>query len=359
MADNAPDKESKTEEPTEKKLRDSVEQGRTPVSHEASIFASMMALLIAFGFLTVDNAQRLVATLRRPLDDPGGLALSNGTDAIMLAVAVGTEVGRFVLPIVLVLAAAGIASSFLQNAPQIVLERIKPDPTRLSIVKNWRRIFSAQGQAEFFKSVFKFFAISLVLAIILKNEQPTISLAMSSDPAALPEMILTIAMRLVSAISIATIVLVAVDLVWVRIHWRRDLRMTRQELKDEYKQVEGDPLVKARLRSLARDRSRRRMLAAVPRASMVIANPTHYSIALKYVRGEDPAPIVLAKGKDLVALKIREIATEHGIPIIEDRALARALYDVVEIDRLIPQEFYRAVAEIIFFLHGRKETATP
>jgi flagellar biosynthesis protein FlhB len=355
MADDASDKESKTEEPTEKKLRDSVEHGQIPFSREASIFSSMMALLIVFGFFTVQNVQQLVATLRRPLDDSGGFALSNGADAILLGVTIGAEVGRFMLPIVLVLAVAGIASSFLQNAPQIVLDRIRPDPSRISLVTNWRRIFGSQGQAEFFKSVFKFIAISLVLAIILKNEEPNITRAMSSDPTALPEVILTIAMRLVSAVGIATIVLVAVDLVWVRIHWRRDLRMTRQEVKDEYKQMEGDPLVKARLRSLARDRSRRRMLAAVPRASMVIANPTHYSIALKYVRGDDPAPLVLAKGKDLVALKIREIATEHGIPIIEDRALARALYDAVEIDRLIPPDFYRAIAEIIFFLHGRKQ----
>jgi flagellar biosynthetic protein FlhB len=312
-------------------------------------------MLIIFSFLTVDNVRRLISALRRPLDDPGGFALANGTDATILSAAIGAEVARFLLPIVLVLAVAGLASSFLQNAPQIAFERIKPQLARLSIVKNWQRLFSTQGQTEFAKSVFKFIAISVVLVVILRGEQATITNAMSSDPSALPELILTAAMRLVSAISIATIVLVAVDLVWTRFHWRRDLRMTRQEVKDEYKQVEGDPLVKARLRSLARDRSRRRMLAAVPRASMVIANPTHYAIALKYVRGEDAAPLVLAKGTDLIALKIREIATEHGVPIIVDKELARSLYDAVEIDRLIPQEFYRAVAEIIFFLHSRRQ----
>jgi flagellar biosynthetic protein FlhB len=353
MAD-IPDQESKTEEPTEKKIRDSVEQGKVPVSREVPIFATMLALLIIFSFLTVENVRRLVTVLRRPLDDPAGVPLDNGTDALLLGSAIGIEVATFLLPIVVVLAIAGIASAYLQNAPHVAFERIQPDLARLSIVQNWRRLFSLQGQTEFFKSVFKFVAITVILAMVLRASEATTVNAMFGDPADLPELILTIALRLVSTISVVTIVLVALDLVWTRGFWRRDLRMTRQELKDEYKQVEGDPLVKARLRSLARDRSRRRMLAAVPRASMVIANPTHYAIALRYVRGENPVPIVLAKGKDLVALKIREIAEQNNIPVIIDKPLARSLYDGVEIDQVIPPEFYRAVAEIIYFLYSQE-----
>ena len=132
---------------------------------------------------------------------------------------------------------------------------------------------------------------------------------MFMEPSALPSLILTMGTRLVMAIAVATIVLVAADLVWSRLFWARDLRMTRQEQKDEMKQVEGDPLVKARLRSLARDRARKRMIAAVPKATFVITNPTHYAIALRYVKEEGGAPLVIAKGQDLIALKIREIAT--------------------------------------------------
>jgi flagellar biosynthesis protein FlhB len=178
-----------------------------------------------------------------------------------------------------------------------------------------------------------------------------------SDPTGVPELILTTAMRLVATISIATIVLVALDLVWARFYWRRDLRMTRQELKDEFKQAEGDPLVKSRLRSLARDRARKTMLAAVPRATLVVANPTHYAIALKYRHGEDAAPTVLAKGLDLIALKIREIAEQNNVPVVEDRMLAKSMYDAAQVDRVIPQEFFRPVAEIIYFLHSRKQKA--
>lgn len=349
-----PDKESKTEEATEKKIRDSIEKGQIPFSREAPIFASLAGLLVILSFFTYDNAQRLSLQLSRIMDDPADFALRNGADATRLSMAIGLEMARFLLPICLVLSLAGLAASFAQNAPRLVVDRIQPKLSRLSILQGWSRIFGVQGWTEFIKSVFKFLAVSTVVFLMLRSEQARVVNAMFGDPAAIPEMMLTIAMRLVSAISIATIVLVAVDLVWSRIHWRRDLRMTRQEVKDEYKQVEGDPLVKARLRSLARDRSRQRMIAQVPRASLVIANPTHYAIALKYVRGEDPAPMVLAKGVDLIALTIRETAEKHGIPVFEDRALARSLYEGVEIDRAIPPEFYRAVAEIIHFLYARQ-----
>jgi flagellar biosynthetic protein FlhB len=159
-------------------------------------------------------------------------------------------------------------------------------------------------------------------------------------------------------VAVATLVLVAADEVWTRVSWQRDQRMTRQEVKDELKQADGDPLVKARLRSLARDRLRKRMIAAVPRATVVIANPTHFAVALRYVREEGGAPLVLAKGQDLIALKIREIATEHGIPIVEDKALARSLYQAVEVDKMIPPEFYKAVAQIIFFVMSQRQART-
>ena len=176
------------------------------------------------------------------------------------------------------------------------------------------------------------------------------------EPTAVPGLMQELIVRFLSAVAAATTVLVAADLAWSRFSWRRDLRMSRQEVKDELKQTEGDPLIKMRLRSLQRDRSRKRMMAAVPRATLVVANPTHYSVALRYVREEGGAPLVLAKGKDLIALKIRFIAEHNGIPIYEDKALARSLYDKVEVDRMIPPEFYKAVAGIILFLARARQT---
>jgi flagellar biosynthetic protein FlhB len=350
----APEQESKTEEATEKRVRDSVEKGKVPISREAHVLSGLLGFMVVGGFFAPGHAQRLLGQLGQMLDDPAGFRLRTGADAMHLSIAVALEMGRFLLPAGVVFILFGLAASLLQNAPRIALDRIKPDLSRVSPQKGFQRIFGLQGQIEFGKSLFKFAAISVVVVVVMRAEQATAMNAMFSDPVAIPEMLLKLAMRLVSTISIATIVLVAADLVWARIQWRRELRMTRQEVKDEFKQSEGDPAVKARLRSIARDRARRRMLAAVPRASFVIANPTHYAVALRYVRGADAAPIVLAKGVDLIALKIRETAEAHDIPVVEDKALARSLYDGVAVDQLIPVEFYRAVAEIIHYLHETK-----
>ncbi len=350
----ATDQESKTEQPTEKKVRDSLEQGKIPVSREASIFASMAALMVIQSFLIGQGVQQLVPTLKGFLDDPDGIRLSTAADAQNLLSVVGLEAMRFLLPLVIVLIAFGLAASLLQNAPRLVLERIQPDFSRISPARGWSRLFGAQGLVEFAKSVFKLVSVSLVVGFMLRASEARAFEAMYTDPAALPEMILTIAMRIVAAICITTILLVALDLAWSRFQWRRELRMTRQELKDEHKQAEGDPLVKARLRSLARDRSRRRMIASASKASLVIANPTHFAVALRYHRDENPAPLVLAKGADAIALKIRAVAEQNNIPVIENKALARALYEAVQVDQVIPGEFFRPVAEIIYFLQSRQ-----
>jgi flagellar biosynthesis protein FlhB len=239
-----------------------------------------------------------------------------------------------------------------------VLQRIAPDLSRISPLSGWSRLFGAQGLVEFAKSLFKLVSVTVVVVVVLRSSEAKAFEAMYTDPVALPEMILNIAMRIVSAICIATIVLVAIDLAWARFHWRRELRMTRQEIKDEHKQAEGDPLIKARLRSLARDRSRQRMIASASRATLVIANPTHFAIALRYKREENPAPIVVAKGMDVIALKIREIAEQNRIPVIENKALARALYEAVQVDQVIPAEFFRPVAEIIYFLQSKQAPQT-
>jgi flagellar biosynthetic protein FlhB len=313
----------------------------------------MAALMVIQAFLIGPGVQELVPTLQGLLDDPNDYRLIAAADARALLSGVGLQVMRFMLPIVLVMMAFGLASSLLQNSPNLVLERIQPDFSRISPAKGWSRLFGAQGLVDFAKAVFKLVSVSIIVGFVLRSSEARAFEAMYTDPVALPEMILTIAMRIVSAICIATIVLVAVDLAWARFHWRRELRMTKQELKDEHKQAEGDPVVKARLRSLARDRSRQRMISAASRASLVIANPTHYAIALRYNRDENPAPLVLAKGMDAIALKIRDVAEQNRIPVIENKALARALYEAVQVDQVIPAEFFRPIAEIIYFLQSK------
>jgi flagellar biosynthetic protein FlhB len=176
------------------------------------------------------------------------------------------------------------------------------------------------------------------------------------DAADLPSRLLALCAKAIASVMLAVVVIAGADLAWARIHWRRDQRMSRQDVKDEIKQAEGDRLIKARIRSLRLDRSRRRMLGAVPKATMVVVNPTHYAVALRYVRTEGGAPTVIAKGVDLIALKIRGIAEENQIPIIEDKPLARSLYDAVAVDNAIPPEFYRAVAELVHLIQNKRST---
>ncbi|HEY5827033.1 MAG TPA: flagellar biosynthesis protein FlhB [Hyphomicrobiaceae bacterium] len=354
-----PDKDSKTEEPTEKKVRDAYERGFVPASREAATLASLLGILVITSFFLVDGTAHLNSSLARLIDNPGGWSLENSADAVGLFHVIGMEAARLLIPVVVVLATAGIASSILQNAPRLVFERIRPQLSRLSISKGWQRLFGKQGQVEFFKAVFKLVAIVVLGFILLRSAQHEVTNAMVMEPGALPALILSLATRLVSAVAVAAVVLVAADIVWARLFWHGELKMTRQEVKDELKQADGDPILKARMRSLARDRLRKRMIAAVPKATLVIANPTHYAVALRYVREEGGAPVVVAKGLDLVALRIREVATAHGIPVIENKSLAQSLYKSVEVDKMIPPEFYKAVAEIVFYVMSRQAQTRP
>jgi flagellar biosynthetic protein FlhB len=351
MSDND---ENKTEEATEKKLRDSIEKGNIPVSREAATFAAVIGKLIVVSFMLKEGAMQVAVMLQRLMDHPGGWTLQSSNDATLLFGSVLSETFKFVFPIMATLCLFGVAASVTQNMPRFAIDRIQPDLSRVSPGKGFKRIFSAQGHVEFLKSTFKFLGVSAIIILLLRSEVPAFINAMFMEPNELPELVLAMTVRLLSVVALATVLLVAFDMLWTRLKWRRDLRMTRQELKDEMKQAEGDPLIRAKLRSLALDRSRRRMMAAVPRATMVIANPTHYAIALRYVREEGGAPLVLAKGQDLLALKIREIAEKNGIPVVEDKALARSMYDKVEVDKMIPPELYRAVAEVVHFVYSKK-----
>ena len=351
---DTPDKESQTENATEKKLNDSIERGNVPMSREVALVASLACILLSMIFLLRDGAQRLVTALVFFLDDPAGWRIEKLDDVMALYKVVLVQIFGFLGPVVALLIIGGIAASAAQNAPRFVLERIQPNLNRLSIVSGFSRMFGLKGLTEFLKSILKLVAVGAIVGVVLNGERTALVNTMFVDIGDLPEIILGAATRLVSAVVVATLVIAAADVVWSRIHWRRDQRMSRQEIKEEIRQMEGDRVLKARLRSIRLDRSRRRMLANVPKATMVIVNPTHYAVALRYVRSEGGVPMVLAKGQDLIALKIREIAEQNNIPLIEDKALARSLYDVVSVDSMIPAEFYRTIAEIIHLIQTKK-----
>jgi len=352
MSDDV-DKESQTEEATERKLQKAHERGDAPVSREAAVFAGFAALVVFLLSWARGGGEALSVALYGALERAGAVRLSTPGDAQTLMAQAAAQAGMALAPALALIAGAGVLASVLQNAPRLVAERISPDLSRLSPIKGFSRIFGARGLAEFAKAALKLCLALAIVALIFWRQAPEIARLTGVDPALVPSRMLGQVTSVALGLCILSGLVFAADLGWSRYHWRRDQRMSRQEVRDEHKESEGDPMVKSRLRALALQRSRKRMMAAVPRATMVIANPTHYAIALRYVREEGGAPIVLAKGRDLIALKIREIAESNGIPVIEDRALARSMHDAVEVDELIPQAFYRAVAEIIHMLASK------
>ena len=354
----APDKESKTEEATPHKIEESIRKGNTPVSREVAQFASLLAIAASVPMVAHAVGANLMASLVALIERPHAFRLEVGADAVGVVVAVGAAAAAVVALPLVVLMTFGVGVSLLQNPLSFVGNRIKPEFSRISLAKGWTRIFGVQGRVEFAKAVLKLTVLSACALWFLLHYKSDLVNAILLEPAALPEALAQEIIKVLLVIGGSLAAIVAADIIFGRIKWRMDLRMSKQEIRDEHKQMEGDPMIRARRLSLARDRSRRRMLASVPRATVVIANPTHYAVALRYVRGDSAAPVVVAKGLDNIALKIREIAEDHDIPVIEDKALARSLYAAVALDSPIPPEFYKAIAEIILFLMSSSAAPT-
>ena len=348
------DPEDRTEEPTEKRLRDAVERGQTAFSREAPLFASLSAALAALLFVMPGGAATLLAGLVGLIDDPAGWRIARGEDVLALSSPLAVAAAQFLWPVVILLMFVGVVASVAQTTPRIVPDRILPDFSRISPRSGFRRLFGMRGLAEFAKSLVKLMAVAVIATMTLISQKAVLLNAVDADPGMLPDRILALVAKTIAAVLAATLAVASADLAWSRLVWRRDNRMSKQELKEELRQAEGDRMIKARLRSLRLDRSRKRMLSAIPRATMVVANPTHYAVAMRYQRNEGGAPLVVAKDADLIALKIRAIAEANDIPVVEDKHLARSLYAAVEVDRPIPADFYRAVAEIVHLIQQRK-----
>ena len=354
MAEDKPDKESQTEEPTEHKISKAEEKGNLPFSRELPTFAALVSYCVIAIFIAFPAMTKLSNFLMQWIERPESWRLNGAEDVKHLLLLVGGNVGLALVPILVIIPVIGIVSSIIQNSPRIIAERIRPQISRISLTSGFGRIFGKAGFVEFLKSSAKLIGVSLIVYFSFFRGNTVFTDSLATDASALPEYIRAEIAQLLISFAIAVVAIAAFDFAWSRFNWRRQLRMTKQELKDEQKEIEGNPMVKARMRSLARDRIRRQMMSNVPIATVVVANPTHFSVALRYKPPADYAPVVVAKGQDILALRIREIAVEHDIPVIENVPLARALYKQVEVDQVIPQEFYQAVAELIRFINSQK-----
>jgi flagellar biosynthesis protein FlhB len=352
------DKHGKTEAPTEKKLSDAIEKGNTPFSREIVSLASLLAMIAALTLMLPEMVFSVTSALAQQfalMDQP---VLNSPGDTSRLFQGLIVAVLFKVAPLLVLLAVGGVAGSLLQNIPSAASERVAPDWSRLSPGKNLSKIIGKEALVEFAKAAVKFAVLAALIYFVLKAKISAVFNIGLAEPSAIPGVLLVTVLDILAPITILILVLAVVDLVWTRLKWWNDLKMTRQEQKEEHKNAEGDPLLKQRRRMIAQKRLKGRMMADVPKATLVVVNPTHFAVAMRYVAAEGGAPVVLAKGLDLVALKIRELSEEHKVPIVENKPLARSLYAATEVGDMIPPEYYKAVAEVIHFVERRRQLAS-
>jgi flagellar biosynthetic protein FlhB len=262
---------------------------------------------------------------------------------------IGLEVIAAIALPILVLMLAALAGNMVQHKLVWSTKVLAPKLSKISPNAGLKRLFSAQALANFAKGLVKLLVVGAVLTVLMWPERGRLEGLVRTDVGALLPLSLTLALKLLGAVVAMLAVVAAADYLFQYRRWYERQKMSLRELKDEFKQSEGDPTIKGKMKQVRQSRQRRRMMAQVPKAAVVITNPTHYSVALQYERGMD-APVCVAKGTDAVALKIREVAAEHSIPLVENPPLARALHATVEVDQAIPPEHYKAVAEVIGYV---------
>ena len=344
---------AKTEEPTQRKLDEARRKGDVVKSMDVPQWAALAGafgvLAIGGGWMVQDLAEALVPYIARPhAFEVSGEGLREAVSAILLAAA------PLMLAVLLTTAVAGAAGSLLQTGLMFSPEKLKFDLKKLSPMAGFKRLFGVDGLVQFLKSVLKVIAVTAVVWFVFKPHARQLETLAALDVAAL----LPLTRELLISLFIAVLIFLGLgaggDYLWQRFRFMQRMRMSKEELKEEYKNTEGDPHVKAKLKQIRIERSRQRMMQAVPTATVVVTNPTHYAVALRYEPGETAAPVCVAKGVDTLALKIRAVATEHGVPIVEDVPLARALYASVEVDAVIPRQHFEAVAKVIGFILGAR-----
>ncbi len=349
MADQQ-DRDQRTEKPTQRRLDDARREGNVPLSRDVTatlVLGTLTILLVAVGGkLATDMA----ASLRPLFESADAVRIDrSGELARVLADVVG-RVSWAAAPIFGVLVLAAILGAVGQIGLVFSPDRLRPKLERVSPAAGLRRMFSLNTAIEIAKGTIKIAVIATAGAIAAMPSLHRLDLLPLTQPAHTAQAVGAVLLKVLTYVAGAMIAMAALDAGWQRFNWWRRLHMTRTEIRDEHRQQEGSPEIKARIKMLRRQRARRRMMAAVPSATVVITNPTHFAIALVYDRATMRAPRCVAKGQDRVAQRIREVAAEHGVPVVENKPLARELFKRVEIDQDIPPEHYRAVAEVISYV---------
>jgi flagellar biosynthetic protein FlhB len=347
MAEDQDDTE-RTEDPTQKRLDEAIERGDVVKSQEVNtwfiIAASALVLLAFSGPMGAD----IGITLRGILANSYAYKVEGG-DLVRLVQKICLEVMVAVALPIMLLALAALFGNVIQHRLIWSVEAITPKFSKISPLAGLKRLFSKQALANFIKGLLKLALVGTVLAALLWPERHRLEGLISTDISVVIPFTKVMSLKLLGAVVAILAIIAAADYFFQYRQWFERQKMSLRELKEEFKQTEGDPKIKAKIRQIRHNRARKRMMSAVPKATVVVTNPTHFAVALHYERGM-PAPICVAKGADLIARKIREVATQHSVPVVENPPLARTLYATVEIDQEIPPEHYKAVAEIVSYV---------
>jgi len=343
------DKSQQTEEPTAKRLEQAHEHGDVVKSSELTTFILLGGGTLAIAMFGKYSAMKLAHAMSLFLQQPESMGVDGAGLAAMLH-ALLPQLAMALAPFFAVLVAAGLAGHMLQSRPTLAFDKITMDFSKLSPMAGLKRLFGVEGWINLLKGLAKIAVVGVAIWTQLWPERGGLEAILNQSTADVMANMSRLLFKVLMASLSALAVMAALDYFWQRTRFMARNRMSKQEIKEEYRQNEGDPTIKAKIRQLRHERAKKRMMASVPTATVVIMNPTHYAVALKYESGQMAAPVCVAKGVDVLALRIRAVAEENDVPVVENPPLARALYAAVEIDDPVPPEHFKAVAQIIGYV---------
>ena len=348
MAEN---KSQRTEQPTHKKLEDAKRKGNVARSQEVSHVFVLGALLL-FGHLAGPHWMEQVKGLMQGAFSNLPSADLNSNEFLRLVRSIGAVTMQLLLLPVGAMALASVGGNVIQGSLVLTFDPVKPDFSKMNPVKGMKKVFSVKSLVTLLKALMKV-TLFCVIAIDATLDVYDAGLGISPGTEGTLQAIFFLAGKVIFRVTMVWLVLALADVMYTRWNHNRDQRMTKQEVKDERKQQDGDPKIKQRIKQKQFEVSRKRMMSKVPDATVVITNPTHYAVAIQYLPGDAGVPQVVAKGQNLIAKRIREMAIEHGVPIVEEPPLARALYGSVELGAFVPENLFRAVAEVLAMVMKR------
>src|SRR5262245_46793585 len=339
------DDSERTEDPTQRRLDQAIERGDVVKSQEVNAWFVIAAATLALLAFSNSMGSGLTSTFRGLIANSYAIPVDGG-GVLRLFQQLGLEIMAAVAIPFLLLMLAAIAGNMIQHRLVWSAEGLRPSLSKISPAGGFKRLFSKQAVANFVKGLLKLALLGAIMASLLWPQRYRLESVIGMDPLAVAVLSKTLSLELMGAVVAVLALIAAADYLFQYRTWYEKQKMSLKEIKDEFKETDGDPKIKAKIRQLRQSRVRKRMMAAVPTATVVITNPTHFAVALKYDRGM-AAPVCVAKGQDNIALKIREVAKQNNVPVVENPPLARALHATVEVDQEINPEHYKAVAEVI------------